>query len=107
MYYLLTTKQVFGVKGPSWLCVIPGYDVIAGMSTDYMHCVLLGVCRLLLRLWFQSCHHQELWYIGDQVATVDDRLCSINPPNEIQRTPRSIAMTVKFWKGIYILCTHV
>lgn len=92
-------SQVFGVKGPSWLSVVPEYDVISGMSTDYIHCVLLGVCRLFLRLWFQSSNHKEPWYIGDQVAAIDDRLCSINPPSEIQWTPQTIAMTVKFWKG--------
>lgn len=43
--------QVFGVKGPSWLANIPQFDLIRGMSFDYMHCVLLVICRLLLRLW--------------------------------------------------------
>lgn len=71
------------------------------MSIDYMHCVLLGVGRLLLRLWTQASHHFELWYIGNEIATIDDRLCSITPPNEIQRTPRSIELTVKFWKGLF------
>lgn len=66
---------------------------------DYMHCVLLVVARLLLRLWFSSKHHQELWYIGSQIVEVDNRLCAIHPPNEIQRTPRSISQTVKYWKG--------
>ena len=52
-------------------------------------------------VWMQACHHFELWYIGNEIATIDDRLCSITPPNEIQRTPRSIELTVKFWKGLF------
>ena len=64
-----------------------------------MHCILLGVTRLLLRLWIPSSNHQELWYIGNQISILDDRLCTIKPPNEIQRTPRSIELTLKFWKG--------
>lgn len=68
------------MKGPFWLCVLPGFDMISGMSIDYMHCVLLGVCRLLFRLWLQSCHHKEPWYIGVRVTDMDDRLWSINPP---------------------------
>ena len=92
--------QVFGIKGPSWLCCIPEYNFIKGMSIDYMHCVLLGICRLLLRLWMQSTYHQEVWYIGNQMNIVDSRLCNIKPPNEIQRTPRSIELTMKFWKGM-------
>ena len=75
------------------------YIVIKGMSIDYMHCILLGICRLLLRLWVQSSYHQELWYIGNKINIVDKRLCSIKPPDEIQRTPRSIELTMKFWKG--------
>ena len=47
-------------------------------------------------------HHQELWYIGSQIVEVDNRLCAIHPPNEIQRTPRSISQTVKYWKGNFV-----
>lgn len=72
---------------------------MTGMSIDYMHCILLGVMRLLFRLWTSSSNHRELWYIGNQITTLDNRLCSIKPPNEIQRTPRSIEFTLKFWKG--------
>lgn len=92
--------QVQGVKGPSWLTTVPQFDLIKGMSFDYMHCVLLGICRLLLRLWLQSSHHEELWYIGTKVTLVDSRLCSIMPPSEIKRTPRSLGSTMKFWKGM-------
>lgn len=99
--------QVFGIKGPSWLCIIPLYDLIDGMSIDYMHCVLLGVGRLLLKMWIQSSYHQELWYIGNQVKSIDERLCSITPPDEIQRTPRSIELTVKFWKGIFCATVYL
>ena len=66
---------------------------------DYMHCILLVVTRLLLRLWFSSKYHKEIWYIGLHVAEVDERLCLIRPTKEIQRTPRQIATTVKYWKG--------
>ena len=86
--------------------VLPGYDLINGMSTDYLHCVLLGVCRLLLHLWLQSCHHQELWYIGGQLATLDDCLCSIKPPSEFQRTPRSMA-TKNVSARIYTIIIHL
>ncbi len=90
------------MKGPSWLATVPAYDLVGGVSADYMHCVLLGVTRMLLRLWFNSEHHAELWYIGNAITVVDSRLCKILPPSEIQRTPRSIEKTMKFWKGIYI-----
>jgi len=49
-----------------------------------MYCVLLGIVRLLLRLWFTSSHHKELWYLGRVVKEIDDILCKITPPDEIR-----------------------
>lgn len=69
---------------------------------DYMHCVLLGVSRSILHLWIDSKHHDELWYIGNQVSEVDARLSAIRPPNEIQRTPRLISESRKYWKGTIV-----
>lgn len=76
-------------------------SIVRGMSFDYMHCVLLVVCRLLLRLWFTSKNHREPWYIVLCVKQVDEQLCGFCPPDEIQRTPHPIEHTVKFWKGLY------
>jgi len=69
------------------------------MSVDYMHLVLLGVSRLLLRLWFDSKHHKELWYIGPRLHHVDEQLCAIRVPDEFKRIQRSLKGTLKFWKG--------
>ena len=75
------------------------------MSFDYMHLVLLGVTRKLLQLWFTKTHHSEIWYLGNVVKDIDILLCSIYPPNEIKRTPRSIDTTMKYWKGTkYVHC---
>lgn len=91
---------VFGMKGPSWLATIPEYDLAEGVSYDYMHCVLLGVTQLLLRMWFTSSFHGKAWYLGSAVKEIDNHLCNIRPPDEIQRTPRSIERTLKYWKGM-------
>ena len=91
------------MKGPSWLVVVPSFNIIKGTSVDYMHCVLLGVCRQLLRLWLLSQNHKEEWYIGTKLSILDERLCNIKPPNEIKRTPRSLALTRKYWKGKNII----
>lgn len=87
------------MKGPSWLLVVPCFDIIKGTSVDYMHCVLLGVCRQLLRLWLLSQYHEEVWYLGNKLSVLDERLCNIKPPSEIKRTPRSLASTRMYWKG--------
>lgn len=93
---------MFGVKGPSWLSIVPKFDMVKSIAMDYMHCVLLVVVRLLLRLWFSSSYYKELWYIGSHVSEVDVRLCSIRPSCEAQRTPRQIENTVKYWKGKFM-----
>jgi len=41
---------VEGIKGPPWLMKLTHYDIIRGTSIDYMHCVLLGVMKLLMSL---------------------------------------------------------
>ena len=83
-------KPVFGIKGPSWLSVVPGYNVVEGDTVDYMHCVLLGVTKMLLKLWFDTEHSKELWYCGNKIEEADSKLLQIKPPCSITRTPRSI-----------------
>ena len=78
---------------------MPNFDTVRGTTVDYMHCVLLGVCRQLLKLWFNSKNSKEVWYIGNQIEELDSRLLNIQPPNEMKRTPRSIESTLKYWKS--------
>lgn len=94
-----TTKPECGVKGPSWLCTVPRYNVIDGNVVDYMHCVLLGVTKMLLKLWFNSEHSKELWYCGNQVEKADSKLLQIKPPTTITRVPRSIQQHRSYWKA--------
>ena len=64
-------NTVNGIKGPSWMMTLNNYDIIAGTAIDYMHCVLLGVVKSLLSLWFGSEHHRNVFYIGRSVELVD------------------------------------
>ena len=68
---VIQNEPICGVKGPSWLSVIPNYDVIKGNVINYMHCVLLGVTKMLLKLWFDSKHAGELWYCGTKIQEAD------------------------------------
>ena len=89
---------VDGVKGPSWLMKLMHYDIIRGTSIDYMHCVLLGVMKLLMSLWFNSVHNHERYYLGRKVGIIDQRLSEINPPSIITRRPRG-SEHFKFYKA--------
>ena len=92
-------KIVFGVKGPNWLSVAPKYNVIEGNVVDYMHCVLLGVTKMLLKLWFDTENSGEMWYCGTKVQIADSKLLQIRPPLNITRSPRSIQQHRSYWKA--------
>jgi len=94
-----TGKSVFGVKGPGWLTLIPGCSFIERNVVDYMHCVLLRVNKMLIKLWFDSDHSKEMWYCGNKVTIVDSKLLQIKPPLTISRTPRSTQEHQAYWKA--------
>lgn len=87
-----------GVKGASPLLLIESFDIVQGFTVDLMHCVLLGVTKYMANLWFDSKHHVSPWYIGRQIAEVDQRLKRIQPPKNITRTPRSLTER-SLWKA--------
>jgi len=65
---------VKGVKGPSWLLFLENFDVVVGMGIDYMHGVLLGVQKLLLKLWFGDTYSKEPFSFRHLVGVLDDGL---------------------------------
>ena len=74
---------VNGVKGPSWFSMVSNYNILEGNTMDYMQCVLLGVTKMLLKLWFDSEHSKEMWYCGTKVQSADSKLLQIKPPINI------------------------
>ncbi|XP_062551229.1 uncharacterized protein LOC134216332 isoform X2 [Armigeres subalbatus] len=87
---------VNGIKGISCLIAIPHFDVIMNCPVDYMHAVLLGVCKQLCNLWFDGFGHE--WYIKRHMGAIDDILTSIHSFKEMSRNPRKIADR-KTWKA--------
>ena len=90
---------MFGVKGSNWLSIVPNYKVVESNVVDYMHCVLLGVTKMSLKLWFDIEHSGEMWYCGTKVHIADSKLLQIKPPLNITRTPRSIQQHRSYWKA--------
>ena len=90
---------VNGVKGPSWLTFFPKFDIVNGIAIDYMHGVLLGVQKLLLRLWFAPEFNSKQFSIYKKVKEVDVRLNKLKPTLDISRLPRSIENDLKYWKA--------
>ena len=93
-----TQTACMGVKGPSLLSLLPHFDIIHGMVPDYMHNICLGTVRQMANLWFDTKNHEEPFYIGKSVNTIDSQLLTIKPPCSLSRTPRSVSL-LKFWKA--------
>ena len=74
------------------------FNLVFGVAIDPMHCVYLGVTRMLLSLWFDTNNHKYPWYCGSQVETLEKQLLSIKPPKEVMKCPRGFKMR-KYWKG--------
>ncbi|KYQ53908.1 hypothetical protein ALC60_07166 [Trachymyrmex zeteki] len=93
-----TGIEVRGVKGVSPVAVISEFNLVHGFVLDYMHCVLLGVIRLVTGLWLDSTSHNEKYYIGLKRHEIDNRLLAIRPPSSFPRLPRSLKER-SFWKA--------
>ena len=78
---------------------IQRFDIIKGVAVDYMHCVLLGVTKTIMTLWFDKSHAAEFWNVSKRIEEVNRRLLNITPPNCISRASRSISKDYAQWKA--------
>lgn len=92
------TSHCQGVKGASWLMILPGFDLVQGMAIDYMHGILLGVQRLLLRLWFSHILKGQVFSVHNKADDVNKRLQAITPTLDITRMPTEVK-DLKHWKA--------
>lgn len=87
-------------KGIMGRCPLtPILDLVTSIPIDYMHCVLEGVTRSLMRFWFDSKHHGAPYYIGRSLKQIDHELMKQRPPKEFSRPPRSVSKHFKYWKA--------
>jgi len=56
-----------GYKGVPILAIHPPFNIVNGVVTDYLHCVLLGVTKSLIELWFGQPNRGKDFYIGNKV----------------------------------------
>ena len=57
-------------------------DLPVSIPVDYMHAVLEGVVRTMMRFWFDSRYHGLPCYIGRSVSQIDSMLVKQRPPSE-------------------------
>lgn len=92
-----TNSCVQSVLGVSPLASV--LDLVESFPIDYMHCVLEGVTKWLLKAWFDSKFHHTPFYIGRHKRQIDLQFCSQRPPKEFSRPPRSITQHLNYWKA--------
>ena len=94
---VISNTAVFGIVGHSPLS--SNLDLPVSIPVDYMHAVLEGVVRTMMRFWFDSRYHGLPCYIGRSVSQIDSMLVKQRPPTEFTRAPRSIEKHMKYWKA--------
>lgn len=86
-------------KKPTPFCKIPYIDLIRHFPLDYMHLVLLGVVRTLLKSWLTftsdgySCKVSKKNFSR---MSLRNRSFAKSAPDEFQRKPRSFSFLPKF-----------
>ncbi|XP_049522512.1 uncharacterized protein LOC125945017 [Dermacentor silvarum] len=91
-------RTVKGVKAPSPLINVPGFDDVGSFRPRFMHTVLLSVVCQMTDIWFSNVGKAQ--YIGSAgtLSEIDDRLLSQRPPFYYNRTPRSLKLR-RYWKA--------
>ncbi|CAD6211835.1 GSCOCG00003856001-RA-CDS [Cotesia congregata] len=92
-------SDVMGVWGPSALINLMNYfDIVDGMSPDYMHAILLGVIKQHTEILLSS--FGEDYYVGspNQLEAINIKLLNFKHPTCITRSPRNLTER-KMWKA--------
>ena len=82
---------VMGVKGKSVLR--RDLQLPECIPIDYMHAVLEGVFKSLMKSWFDTSNHRMAFYLGKDVKSINRKAKQISPPSEFSRAIRP------FWKA--------
>lgn len=78
------------VKGLSWLFRCPHFDIIRGVTIDYMHTICLGVVKTPLEKWILLKHKKETFSLVGVIDQLDAWLLAMTPPNKVGRLLRSV-----------------
>lgn len=96
---LKTGKIVHGIKGPTSLMKLDGFDMFKSFIPEYLHSICLGVVRYLLLLWISPQSKKKPWFISkENLLIINKRLFNAKPPYDITRTPSSLLKVLQ-WKG--------
>lgn len=94
-----TNKRVKGFTGISVFNYLPNFSLCNNTVIDYMHGILLGICKKLLFLWFNATSYEQPYFIGHLIKDFDKYMKNISPPYLINRLPRKLSNTMHHWKA--------
>ncbi|XP_071639002.1 uncharacterized protein [Temnothorax longispinosus] len=94
---LTSANPVYGVKKPTVLLNLRGFNVISGFVPDSMHCINLGIAEQFLQYWIES-NNLPYSLTNNDIHNIDIMLKEIKVPNQIARLSRSIRDR-KWWKA--------
>lgn len=83
----LNKNQIRGVKGYSILSCLPLVDIGTCVLPEYMHSVLLGVVKQVIKLWLDK---KGPWNINKKSKEIDNFVTSIRPLQSFCRLPRPL-----------------
>ncbi|KAK3924497.1 DNA polymerase IV [Frankliniella fusca] len=90
-----TGKPVKGVKGPSILSILPNFDISTCCFPEYMHSVLLGSCKQIIKIFIEQTGPFKL---KDRIPAIDKILTNIQHPDFIHRIGRTFKH-LSAWKA--------
>lgn len=85
---------VHGLKGPSPLILLKGFNLVWCLPPDFMHCVLEGVTQQITDTWLA----EQKYKVKKQLTELETRIKRLKPPNSFCRLPRPIKER-KNWKA--------
>ena len=87
-----------GITGISLLVKLyPHFNIIKSFVPDYMHSVLLGVTRQIVKLWLDTSKY-EFSLKDKSIRKLDKRTVKLKPPHEVVRVLRTTS-DFAFWKA--------
>ncbi|KAK3932990.1 LOW QUALITY PROTEIN: hypothetical protein KUF71_017178 [Frankliniella fusca] len=92
---LRTKQRMHNDKGFSELSLLSSIDISQLVIPEFMHSVLLGVCRQIVSIWIEK---PGAWSIANRLHEVDHLLSQIKHPSFVHRTKRSL-QDRKLWKA--------
>ena len=93
-----------GMKGPSPLAHLPGYDICNGTVIDAMHGPMNGIFKQVVTLLFSVDHRDLTCNRHEKAGHFGKRLTSILPPHIIKRTPRTLQHLQHFKSSEWAMC---